>query len=649
VDAERAVVEVAVDVRNDGLGTETVVVEVDIEYGSGAVVASGSAPVTARAGNAAVARIRTYVREPRLWSVDNPQLYTATVRLGSADGVRDEQHTTFGVRTLRLDPVYGLRINGETVKLRGACVHHDNGILGAAAFGPAEERKAELLKAAGFNAIRSAHNPLSEAMLAACDRVGMLVIDEAFDIWTESKSSFDYSLAFQEWWERDIEAMVLKDLNHPSVIFYSIGNEIPETGSPLGSEWGRRLAEKVRSLDSTRFVTNGINGVVSTIDDAAAEFRKAAASGEENDGGVNAMMSSQRDMQNQIATSSRVTERTAESFGVLDVAGMNYADARYTLDRELFPNRIIVGTETFPPAIADNWALILDSPHVIGDFTWTGFDYLGEVGIGRPRYTDDQPAFAAPFPWIAAWCGDLDITGYRRPASYYREIVFGLRTEPYLAVQRPENYERTPAARNGWSWTDSIASWTWAVEPGTPIRVEVYSGHGDEEVELVLDGKTLVRRPVGSGADLPLVTIFETEYQPGELTAVTYRNGRESGRTTLRSADGATRLTAAADRDVLVADDADLAFISIELRDPAGTLVTSEDRRVAVSVEGAGVLQALGSARPDNAERYDAGEHTTFDGRALAVVRPTGAGAITVTVTADGLEPVALTLTAERH
>lgn len=280
-------------------------------------------------------------------------------------------------------------------------------------------------------------------MLEACDRIGMLVIDEAFDVWTESKSSFDYSLTFQEWWERDLEAMVLRDLNHPSVVLYSIGNEIPETGSPLGSEWGRRLAEKVRSLDPTRFVTNGINGFVSTIDHFADEFRRVTAAGEEN-GGVNEVMTSHADLQNEIARSSVVTERTAESFGVLDVAGMNYADARYPLDRELFPDRIILGSETFPPRIADNWSLILDSPQVIGDFTWTGFDYLGEVGIGRAQFSDSTPGFTAPFPWIAAWCGDLDLTGFRRPASYYREIVFGLRTDPYIAVQRPENYHRTP-------------------------------------------------------------------------------------------------------------------------------------------------------------------------------------------------------------
>ena len=642
VDHERAVVEVSADVRNDGLSTETAAVEITIANGDGTVVAAGGTPVTTRAGHSAVARARVYVDNPQLWDVDHPQLYTATVTLRSADAVIQREKVRFGVRTLRLDPRHGLRINGRSVKLRGACLHHDNGILGAAAIGRAEERKVELLKAAGFNAIRSSHNPLSPVILDACDRVGMLVMDEAFDVWTESKSSHDYSLAFPDWWERDIEAMVLKDVNHPSVIMYSIGNEIPETGNPFGSEWGRRLAEKVRALDSTRFVTNGINGLVSTIDEVAAigqEQRDRAAV--EPKGGVNELMASLQELENDLNASTMVTERTAESFASLDVAGMNYGDARYQMDRELFPNRIIVGSETFTPRIAKNWRLISESPHVIGDFTWTGHDYLGEVGIGRVQYADETPAFEAPFPWIAAWCGDLDITGYRRPASYYREIVFGLRAEPYIAVHRPENFTRT-ALPAGWNWTDSVASWTWAVEPGTPIRVEVYTD--SDEVELLLDGEPIGRRTVG--ADVALVASFETEYRPGKLTAVAYRNGLETGRTTLHSAVTPTALTATADRTTLAADEADLSFISIELHDSTGTLVTSDDRPVVVTVDGPAVLQALGSARPDNAERYDTGRHTTFDGRALAVVRPTGVGQITVTLTSEHLEPVVLELTA---
>ncbi len=254
---------------------------------------------------------------------------------------------------------------------------HDNGILGAAAIARAEERRVQRLKEAGFNAIRSSHNPISRAMLDACDEVGMLVIDEMFDVWTEGKTDFDYALAFPEWWERDVESMVHKDFNHPSVVLYAIGNEIFETGRAVDSGWGRKLAEKIRSLDGTRYITNGINGLVSVLPDVGDFMQQQSADGSSLK--VNEMLQSGQ-LTERIMVSSLVTEKTAESQAVLDVAGMNYGDARYVMDRELFPNRIIVGTETFPTRIDANWKLVRENSHVIGDFTWTGWEYLGEEG-----------------------------------------------------------------------------------------------------------------------------------------------------------------------------------------------------------------------------------------------------------------------------
>ncbi|WP_437773442.1 glycoside hydrolase family 2 TIM barrel-domain containing protein [Arthrobacter sp. KNU40] len=639
ITAARAVVEVATTVRNSGRETTTVDVDTEITDASGFAVAADTAPVTVRAGESAVLRQRLYIQEPRLWGIDTPHLYNVQTRLRDLAGVVDEHASTFGIRSLQLDPERGLQINGETIKLRGACIHHDNGILGAAAIGRAEERRIELLKAAGFNSIRSSHNPLSQAMLDACDKYGMLVMDETFDIWTESKSSFDYSLSFPEWWERDVEAMVAKDFNHPSVIFYSIGNEIPETGTGLGSGWGRKIAEKIRSLDGTRYITNGVNGFVSTLKDVAAMMRERRA-GEGAVQGVNDMMSQAADFMGRISASDMVSERTAESHAVVDVAGLNYGESRYLMDRELFPNRIIVGTETYPGQINTNWKLVTENPHVIGDYTWTGWDYLGEAGIGRARYDRDKD-FGAPYPWIAAWCGDIDITGYRRPASYYREIVFGRRSAPYIAVQRPEHHGREHGAGQ-WAWSDSISSWSWNVASGSPVTVEVYSDA--DEVELFLNGETLGRAPAGAERDFR--AIFEVEYHPGELTAVGYVNGTEQSRTSLRTAAGAIRLTANADRAVIRADDSDLSYVALEFRDQDGTLATHIEGKIMVSVEGAGVLQALGSARPDTRESYVGNQHTTFDGRALAIIRPTGAGLITLTATVEGYESVTLSLEA---
>ncbi|MEU5154166.1 glycoside hydrolase family 2 TIM barrel-domain containing protein [Glycomyces sp. NPDC021274] len=630
IDADRAMVEIAVPVDHRGLSAETVSVRTELLDPAGLVVAGTSAPITVRAGTTGVARHRLLVPEPQLWNVDTPHLYSAVVRLEQDGTVLDERRNSVGIRRLQLDPVYGLRINGVSTKLRGACIHHDNGLLGAAAVARAEERKIELLKAAGFNAIRSSHNPASSALLDACDRIGMLVMDEAFDIWTESKSNFDYSLAFPEWWERDIEAFVTKNRNHPSVIFYSIGNEIPETGHPLGSEWGRRLAEKIRELDDTRFITNGVNGFVSTLKTLLPMMQQRGASG--GDGGVNDAMGNAGDMLNRVNTSTTVTERTAESFALLDAAGMNYGDARYEMDCELFPDRVIIGTETFPPHIDVNWALVRKHANVLGDFTWTGWDYLGEVGIGRNQFLDEPSAFEAPFPWLTAWCGDLDLTGYRRPASYYREIVFGLRTEPYIAVVDPAAVGRE--ARPGqWAWSESIASWDWAVDPGTAMRVEVYSDA--EEVELLLNDRSLGTRPAGQ--DHRFRAVFDLPYESGSIEAYAIRGGQRAERFALRSSVGGVRLAVTADRDVIRDDADDLAYLDIELRDSAGTLVTDADRTVTVTVDGA-ALAAVGSARPDNLERFDQGAHSTYRGRAQAIIRPTGPGPVAVTVGAEGLE-----------
>ena len=646
VDADRALVEVVAVVENLGGTTRTVRLSSAIDEDGLAEVASGSSPVTVLPGQRALVRQRLVVPEPALWSVDSPSLYS--VRLAVLDGglLLDDESVTIGIRTLQVDSRRGLRVNGEAVTLRGACIHHDNGPLGAASIARAEERRIELLKAAGFNAVRSAHNPMSTALLDACDRLGMLVMDETFDVWTSSKSDFDYASDFAQWWERDIEALVAKDRNHPSVVMYSIGNEIPETGSVAGGVWSRRLAEKVRSLDPTRFVTNGINGFVSVLDMVTAgmaQQREAmASSGPQGGGGVNAMMTQVGDMMNQISASQAVTDRTEESFSVLDVAGMNYGDGRYELDRDLFPDRVIVGSETFPSRIARNWQLVERFDHVIGDFTWVGWDYLGEAGLGGVSYPGGEaaPAAAKPYPWFAASSGDLDITGHRRPVSYYREIVFGLRAEPYIAVQRPQRHGQSVQA-TPWSWSDALSSWSWQGQEGAPVTVEVYSDA--DEVELLLDGRSLMTSAVGG--ELDFRAVFETTYVAGELTAVARSGGVETGRTSLVTSSGGLALQVTTDRRDLREGTGDLAFIDIALTDEAGVLRPLTDRAVTVTVDGAAILQALGSGDPAPEQLFSVSTRSTFDGRALAIVRPTRAGSVTVTVSADGCEPAILALT----
>jgi len=630
LDEAGALIEIVTPVVNEGTDTATVRVHAHISDPRGESTAADEAPITLRAGARGIVRQRLYIASPARWSVESPALHTAVVSVGD-----DSTETHFGIRSLQADPVHGLRINGQPVKLRGACIHHDNGPLGAAAIPRAEERRVELLKQAGFNAIRSSHNPVSRAMLDACDRIGMLVVDETFDMWTEGKSNFDYSLSFPEWWERDVEAMVAKDINHPSVIMYSIGNEVFEAGDPLGAEWGRLLAERVRSLDPSRLVTNGINPFVAILDQLADRMSAAGS-----EGGVNAVMN-MADMMAQISVSPIATEHTESSFAILDVAGMNYADARYEADREAFPHRVIVGSETYPPHIAHNWDLVMRNAHVIGDFTWTGWDYLGEVGIGGVKYADEEMSFEAPYPWTSARSGDIDVTGRRRPVSYYREIVFGLRSKPYIAVQRPENHDRT-VIPGMWAWSDTESSWTWGIDPGSPVRVEVYSNA--EEIELVLNGASLGRATVGE--KLAFRADFDLSYEPGTLEAISFRNGEEVARTMLQTADEPVGLGIQADRTTLRASTDDLAYLDIALEDAHGRVVTSAEAMIRVKVDGPATLAAVASARPDEYEPFGTPTTRTFEGRALAIVRPNGSGAITVTAEADGLSPVTIELSA---
>lgn len=406
VEEDQAVVEVATTVANRGLTTTALTVTTTVADPDGALVDGDAAPLTLAPGRTAVVRQRFYVADPALWGVESPSLYIARTRLsrsgqaaGTEAGGGDNFATTFGIRTITVDPRKGMLLNGASVLLRGACIHSDNGPLGAASIARAEERRIELLKEAGFNAIRSAHNPATPSILEACDRLGMLVMDEAFDMWTRGKTPYDYAHDFPQWWRADLESMVAKDYNHPSVIMYSIGNEIVEVGTPHGAALTRELAEHVRALDPTRLVTNGINAALAVLDDLSSIL--------EGDQGLNEMMADAgAGMMSAIGSSKAVTRRTAESSSVLDVLGLNYAEGRYAQDAQLSPHRVTVGSETFPSQIGTLWPMVLAHPNVIGDFTWTGWDYLGEVGIGATAYAEDPDHVAAlerEYPYLTAW------------------------------------------------------------------------------------------------------------------------------------------------------------------------------------------------------------------------------------------------------
>ncbi len=634
-DADLGCVQVITPIVNASPVTQRVELVVEIRDQDGRVVGSETKPVTVLAGETAQSRTRCFVKEPRLWSAEAPNLYSAHVTLRTPDGQHDDASTRFGMRTVSLDAVRGLRINGEVVKLRGASLHHDHGILGAAEFERSAERRVATLKAAGFNAIRSGGHSTSRAMLDAADRHGLYVLDETWDMWHMSKTTDDYSRRFEKWWQEDIDTLVARDFNHPSVIGYSIGSEIIEIGTRHGARMSRLIAERFRELDPSRFLSNSINAVmnmwVNVPDEPAVSMEMLApapASGDRDDAQAAPAESGNAEADNSFNATAKfmqaisalpaVGQRLIEAASTTDVFGLNYGHVRVAIDKDAFPNRVMLNTETFPASIAESWQVVRDNPQVIGDFTWAGWDYLGEPGVGRPIYPGEPDTFTAPWPWLTAHCGDIDLAGRRTPISYYREVVFGLNQGPYVAVQNPFRRDH-PVRPQAWTWTDSLASWTWDLEQGSPITVEAYADA--DEIAFHVNGVEAARGVVG--AELPYFAKADVPYSPGTVEAVAIKGGVEVGRCELQSAGAVARIGLSADRKEIAANSQELVYIEISLEDASGRTNTASDANVAVAIEGPASLQGLGSAIPktEDASPFLGDNCLTYRGRALAAVR----------------------------
>ena len=636
LDEELAVVRVETDLSSRLSYPCEVRVCTELYGPDGALAASDSVPLTLMGGGGEQLTQAVAVADPSPWSHETPSLYTCRVAVKADDRTLDEAQAVFGIRTVSVDARRGLRINGRPVKLRGACIHHDNGLLGAAAFQEAEYRRIRLLRQAGFNAVRSAHGPMAPAALRACDELGVYVMDEAFDMWTRSKKDYDYSQTFEKWWEDDLEAMVRKDYDHPSVILYSVGNEIPEIATPHGAALCRRMRRLVERLDRTRPVLACVNGVFATgerLGEVIADVVRAGggAEGETGAGGsVNDFMAATAAHADEIACHRLIGRSLEAASAGMDLIGYNYMTARQEPDGKRYPNRVIVGSETYPPEIPRNWDIITRCPHVIGDFTWTGWDYLGEAGVGVPAYQPGEGGFGARYPCQLAYVGDLDVTGFRRPVSYFREIVFGLRKEPYITVQDPARYGQTPLL-TPWVISDNYASWTHPGFEGKPVVVEVYSP-GDQ-VELWLDGASLGRRPAGPSAGYR--ALFNTVYRPGRLEAAAYQDGKELGRCVLASAEGPLSLRLRPEEPL----GQELVYVNIALEDENG--VCGGDTALSARVEGDGVLAGFGSADPKPLHSYAEGRCRTFHGRAQAILRRgPGNGQLKLTVQGEGFPAV---------
>jgi beta-galactosidase len=592
---EMARVHVEMSVVNDKTEACEAIVRASIVAPDGMVVGSTETVATLTPGNTHIYTQDLTMAQPKLWSPDMPSLYWLETVVIANDRIVDTATTPFGIRSLHFDAQTGFLLNGQPTLLKGGCVHHDNGVMGSAAYDRSEERKVEVLKASGFNAIRCAHNPPSPAFLDACDRLGMLVIDEAFDCWRVGKNPGDYHASFDDWWQRDLESMLYRDRNHPSVIMWSIGNEVHErAGQSNGLAVARMLADHVRAVDPTRPVTSAING----------------------------------------GHTAWPWEQTDSVFAALDVGGYNYQQRQYRPDHERHPQRVMYGSESTAKEAFEHWMDVLDFPYVIGDFIWTSLDYLGEAGIGRVFYEGEPFSFLGAYPWNQANCGDLDLCGFKRPQSYYRDVLWGSGDPLYIAVHYPVPEGKT-LKTTYWGWPDVDANWTWPGQEDKTFQVDVYSAC--EQVELLLNGASLGVQPT-TRAERFMAT-FSVPYAPGALRAVGYKDGQPIAERELHTVGTPTGIRLTPDHSRLAAENGDLSFVTVEIVDAEGRMCPHVDHPVFFTVAGVGTLAAVGNGNPASTEAYRGNQRRAYRGRCLAVVQANGApGEIHLRAQADGLE-----------
>ncbi len=565
VSAAKAKMQVEVTVQNESQADRNATV----------VVGGSQLMVAVKAGESKTVSTTLYVNNPRLWSPESPTLYEAKVELKENGTTIDNATAKYGIRSFSFDAEKGFVLNGKPLLINGACVHHDDGVLGAMAFDDAEIRKVRQMKEAGFNLIRTSHNPTTRAFLDACDSIGMLVIDEAFDGWRTQKNPYDYSTVIDSCYREDIHAMVLRDRNHPSIICWSIGNEVIERKDIRVIQTAKLLKQAILDCDTTRPVTEALCAWDSDW------------------------------------------EIYDPHFDVLDIGGYNYMIFKHASDHQRNPKRVMWQTESFPRDAFKNWAVVNDFPYVVGDIVWTGLDYLGESSIGRYYYEGERPGehwFDGGFPeWHGAYCGDVDITGWRKPISHYREVLWHNDTPLYMAVKEPDGYHGK-ILETSWSVWPTWESWTWPGWDGKPVEVEVYTRQ--PEVKLYLDDQLIGTKQVSR--DTEFKAVFSVPYKAGTLRA---EAGGES--VILKTAGEPARLRLTPDRTTMTADGQSLTFITVEVVDKQGTPVPEAAISCEAIVKGAGTLLAFASADLKDTEPYTSPRVKTWKGRALLVVRST--------------------------
>ena len=576
VSPELAKIQAKTTVANDSRDEAELVLTTQVFSPEGLMVGTSEEKTTVAGSGNCVVTQQIQLEKPVLWSLDSPKLYKAVSEVKLKGKTVDRQETTFGIRSLEFSAEKGFLLNGEPLLLKGGCMHHDNGPLGSATIDRAEERRVELMKQFGFNAIRTSHNPPSKQFLEACDRLGVLVIDEAFDQWQRPKNPEDYHQYFNEWHQRDLEAMLLRDRNHPSIIAWSIGNEIPERAEPSGYVIAKELVQIVKNIDSTRPVT-----------EALCDLNRG-----------------------------QKWETTEQSFSVLDIGGYNYLWQLYEPDHEKFPSRIMWGTESVPAEAYENWVMVEKHNYVLGDFVWTAMDYMGESGIGHTWLSNEKQSFLCDWPWFDAYCGDIDLCGFKKPQSHFRDVVWRIsKLEVAVHVPIPEGLTEKVSY---WGWPDERQSWNWLGLEGKPLIVTIYSAYS--EVRLELNGEVIGTKKVSD--ETRLRAGFEVPYHSGELKVIGMQDGKDVESKVLKTTGVPASIRLTADLQTIRADRNDLAYITVEVVDEEGYLVPDAELPVQFEVNGAGELAAVGNGNPSDMRSFRAPECKTFRGKCLVILRP---------------------------
>ena len=588
----------------------------------------------------------------RLWTPETPNLYTC--RVSFAD---DEVTETFGVRKVEWG-TDGFLFNGKRHIIQGACIHHDNGLLGAVCDPDAVARKVRLLKENGYNAIRSAHNPCSKALLAECDRQGMLVMDEYIDHWYIHKTEHDYVDYFNEWWHQDLTDMVEKDYNHPCVVLYSTGNEVSETAQKRGIALTKEMTDFLHGLDDSRPVTCGVNiffnflssigfGVYSD-EKAKKEAERAEKAKQRGEKAAKKKAVGSQFFNNLAgllgdefmkrgATLHGCDVKTRDAFANMDIAGYNYGIYRYKHDLKKYPQRLILGSETFCNDAYKFRELAKQEPRLVGDFVWAGMDYLGEVMVGSWEYADYAETFDGGPGWVSAGSGRIDLTGKPLGEALYTRVALEADNGPYIAVC-PVNHTGDRHSPSAWKMTNAMPSWSWTGCEGRKANVEVYARAA--RVELVLNGHTVGSKTLKKDC----LARFSIPYESGTLEAVSYDAAdHEIGRCKLQSAGGTTRLTLDAEEPTV--KPGHLCYIRLRYTDENGITKPLVRGNIQVQVRG-GTLVGLGSACPFNKHSYLDSETDTYYGEALAIVRMGDGDAMTIAAS-DGEYSAELTVPAQ--